>query len=251
MRKLLSFLYHMLPVVCGGVLMIVFGIIGWTDAGNPGAGAGAVLGLSLGTVFGFLAANILALLFGGVATGDPNAQNAANAPSRSVGGFIYRAIVIAAMLVVLHESYWFGNMWTATVNYNTGAYMTRSAAQNYTQQDLQTDLQSQGWRHDVLAARPLKWLYEDEARTLNQANREVIAVVTSSIIAEPGSRLREIPATGKLAMLWGSSNWFEPEITDRALSNYGTAVCAATVNAIEKHQSRGLILRFLPRSWFR
>ncbi len=251
MRKLLSFLYHMLPVACGGVMTLAFGVLGWIDAGNPGAAVGAILGLVIGAVVGFLAANIIALIFGRMATGDPNAQHAANARSNPAGAFIYRAIAIAVLLVAIHDGYWFARMWMAEVNFNAGAYMTRAAAQNYTRGDLKTDLDAHAWRHDVLAARPLKWMFKDEPEVINQANREVIAVATSTIIAKPGSRVKDMPTAERIAIHWGSSNWFEPQVTDRALSNYGTAVCAATLPQIDKHQARGLILRFLPKEWFR
>jgi hypothetical protein len=251
MRKLLSFFYHMLPVACGGVMTIAFGVMGWTDAGNPGAAAGAVLGLIVGAVVGFLAANILALLFGRMATGDPKAQHAANAEPRPVRAFICRAIVIAALLTILHDGYWFAHIWMAEVNFNAGAYMTRSAQQKYSRGDLKTDLDAHAWRHEILAARPLKWMFKDEAEVVNQANREVIAVATSTTLAKPGARVKDMPTAERIAIHWGSSNWFEPQVTDRAFSNFGTAVCAATLPVIDKHQAKGLILRFLPKTWFR
>jgi hypothetical protein len=142
-------------------------------------------------------------------------------------------------------------MWMSGVNYNAGAYMTRAAAQNYSRSQLQRDLQDHRWRHDVLAARPLKWMFADEAEILNQANREIINVVTDKTIVKPGMRLKDMPTTVELADLWRSGYWFAPSVTDRSLSNYGMAVCSATAGKLEKHQSRGLILRFLPKAWFR
>ncbi len=253
MREFISFLYHMLPLICGIVFLTLGCVLGGMDAGNTGLGVGALLGLLSGVVVGFIATNILVLLFGRIATDDPTSSGVAARETLSRRGrrFAFRLLAIAALVTVVHESYWFGNMWMATVNHNAEAYMTRAASHDYSPKRLKEDLRAQRWRHDVLSARPLKWLFDADAEMVNQANREIIEVITRDRIEKADSRLKDIPTTRKLAIFWGSSDWFVNDVEERSLSIYGTAVCSWTAGKLEKHQSKGFVLRYLPKAWFR
>jgi hypothetical protein len=255
MRKILNFLYNMLPLICGGLLMLIGAVLGGIDAWGPGMGAGGLIGLLFGTVVSFIVTNSLVLLFGKNATVVPTRGNSDEAYAETLlqrgRRCVFRTLLIVALVVALHDCYWFAHMWMATSNHNAGAYMTSAIAHDYSREQLQDDLKAHRWRHDVLAARPLKWLFGAEAQALNQANQELIDVVTGKRMENLGSNLNDMPAVEALAERWRSSYWFGHAVTDRALSIYGTDVCNFTAEKLPGHQSRGWVLRYLPAAWFR
>ena len=255
MRKVLNFLYNLLPLICGGLFMLFGAVVGGLDAGGPGIGVGGILGLLFGTVASFIVTNFLVLLFGKNATVVPTPESAGDAytetPAQRGRRYVVRTLVIVALVVLLHDCYWFANMWTATTNHNTGAYMTAATAHNYSRERLREDLEEQRWRHEVLSARPLKWLFESEAEALNQANLELIDFVTGKRMEKLDLGLNDMPAVEALAALWQSGYWFRPAVTDRSLNIYGTIVSNETAEQATRHQSKGWVLRYLPTALFR
>ena len=255
MRKILNFLYNLLPLICGGLFMLLCAALGGMDAEGPGIGVGGLLGLLFGTVVSFIATNFLVLLFGKNATVVPTPESEEDAytetPAQCGRRYVFRTLVIVALVVVLHECYWFANMWMATTNYNAGAYMASAPSHDYSRERLRDDLEAQRWRHEILSARPLKWLFRREAEALNQANLELIDVVTGKIIEKLGSSPNDTPAVEALVALWRSDYRFGQAVTDRALNIYGTAVCNLTSEQLARRQSKGWVLRYLPKAWFR
>jgi len=255
MRKVLNFLYNLLPLICGGLLMLLGAAVGGMDAEGPGIGVGGLLGLFFGAVVSFIAINFIVLLFGKNATVVPTPETEddayAETPAQRARRYVLRPLVIVALVVVLHECYWFANMWMATTNHNTGVYMTSAIANDYTREQLQEDLEAQRWRHEVLSARPLKWLVGGEAQAVNQANLELIDVVTGKRLEKLGSGLKDTPAVKSLVAIWRSDYRSGHAVTNRTLSIYGTVVCNLTGEQLVSHQSRGWVLRYLPMAWIR
>ena len=262
-QKDLNFLYKLLPLICGGLLMLGGANDGGIDAEGPGIGVGGLIGLLFGAVASFIVTNFLVLLFGRNATVVPTPENAGDAytegeddayaetPAQRVRRYVFRTLAIVALVAVLHECYWFANMWMATTNHNTGVYMTGAIANDYPREDLQEDLEAQRWRHEILSARPLKWLFGAEAGALNRANLELIDVVTGRRIEKFRSSLEDTPAAQSLVAIWRSDHRFGVAVTNRTLSIYGTALCNLTSEQVAGHKSRGWILRYLPNAWFR
>ncbi|MDP6542909.1 MAG: hypothetical protein QGH60_02895 [Phycisphaerae bacterium] len=255
MRKILNFLYNLLPLICGGLFMLLGAVLGGIDAGGPGIGVGGILGLLLGTVASFVVTNLLVLLFGKNATVVPSPDSEGDAYAETIPQrarrYVFRTLAIVALVAVLHESYWFAKMWMATSNYNAGAYMTRVPSHDYPRDRLQDDLEGQRWRHEVLSARPLKWIFAPEALTLNQSNLELIDIVTEKAFDKPPAPLEDIPAVTELTALWRYDYTLGHAVSDRSLNIYGTALCKLTAEQLGGHQSRGWVLRYLPSAWFR
>ena len=255
MRKVLNFLYNLLPLICGGLLMLGGAIVGGIDAEGPGIGVGGLLGLFVGTVVSFIATNFLVLSLGKNATVVPATETeddayTETAPQRT-RRYVFRTLAIVALVVVLHECYWFANMWMATTNHNTGVYMTGATSHDYSRERLRDDLEAQRWRHEVLSARPLKWLSSRQAQAVNKANLELIDVVTGKRMEKLGSSLKDTPAVEALVAIWRSDHRFGHAVTNRTLSIYGTAVCNLTSEQLTEHHSRGWVLRYLPMAWIR
>jgi|GEM_PF-3111926 len=254
MQKLLNFLYNLLPLICGGLFMLLAAAIGGIDAGGPGIGVGGLLGLLFGTLLSFIVTSLLVLLFGKNATVVPVTEIADDAytetPAQRGRRYVFRTLVIVTLVVVLHECYWFANIWMAATNHNAGAYMIGVVSQDYSRDRLKDDLEAQRWRHNVLGSRPLKWLLTADAEALNQANLELIDVVTGKSMEKLGSRLNDMPAVEALAARWRSAYWFEGDISDRALNIYGSVVCNVTCEQLTGHRSNGWVLRYLPKAWF-
>ena len=254
MRSMLYFLYEELSHVCGGVLAILGGVIGCIDAAVPGLITGALLGLLVGEIVGAIAISVLVLLFGTWATSDPILERGEKAVSESAGGrtrrYILRTVLIAVLLVLLHEGYWIANMADLTVNHNTGAYLTQATKRGDSRERLRDDLKERRWQLEIFAARPLKWLLEDEPAALNQANLEFIEVVNGKGIDKPGAGLRDTLQAKAIAALWRSDNVLAQAFTDQTLNAYGWGVIQLTRTEIEKYQSKGWVLRHMPAKWF-
>ena len=46
-----------------------------------------------------------------------------------------------------------------------------------------------------------------------------------------------------------SDHWAAQAFTDRTLNAYGAAVCKLTIEEMERYQSKGWVLRQLPKKW--
>ena len=98
---------------------------------------------------------------------------------------------------------------------------------------------------------PLKWLFRREDEALNQASLELIDVVTGKRLEKLGSSLNDMPAVEALAARWREGYWFGQGASGRSLNIYGTAVCNLTAEQLLRRQSKGWVLRHLPKAWFR
>ena len=254
MRNCLDSLCDKLPHLSGAWFATLGGLLGCIDAGIPSLIACAILGLFFGEIVGYIAVNLIVLLFGPKATTDQTHEGADNTHTETVvqclSRYLSRTLGIVVLAVLLHECYWFVNMGLVTVNHNTGAYLTRATSRGDSRQRIRDDLKERRWQHDIFSARPLKWLIQAEAEALNQANLEFIEVINGKGIEKPRSGLKDTLKAKAIAALWRSDYSLVHMVTDPVLNAYGAALCELTTEQLEKYQSKGWVLRHLPKAWF-
>ena len=254
MRRALHFVYEELAHICGVLLALLAAVVGASDAEMPGALAGFAVGLFFGEVLGWIGVSLLVLLSGSRVTSDPASDEPATLTAESRGrrviGRILRALLITGLIVFLHECYCLANLGALAINHNTGVFLTQGTSRGDSREFLKDGLRERRWKHDIIDARPIRWLLTEDVSALNHTNVEFIDLVNGKGWDKPGNVVEEKAEARLLAELWRSTHWGAQTIADITFNLYGNALCARTQEETLKYRAKGWVLRFLPERWF-
>jgi len=165
---------------------------------------------------------------------------------------VVRLVGLVAVVVVLHDLYYFIDIAVLTVNYNTGAQLTQATNRGDSREYVRDSLTPQRWQHAIAGARPTRWALADEVAAINQANLELVDFLKGKGIEnrEHSTDWKEELLDEAVTALFRSDNWFARKLTDRSLNAHGAALCRMCLDRIEQYQSKGWILSRLPAEWF-